>query len=462
MTAALALALVVGTTTACSSSDSSGAAASSASTSKPPNVYEKQRQDGVQKVLDALGSAVQSGDTGKLDKLFDPLAAPEFRNTFRQMQQALGQAPKSAAGRGSRLRLKTFDYQVAPDDSSERQLGGELAVKLSDAGSTDSWVAPVKLNYALGGAALPGVDEPEISLSSYLVFTRYDDDWKLLGGEELAPDPSLDPTEQKRPPELGPWAFDGVAAADAKTAGGDSAVLSYPDTDRTATSIRKQFPAAVAAVTAFWGDDWPRKAVVTVTGTDAQFAGFTRTAPGTTAAAAAATVYSRIDKASKTVVGQRVVFSPAARELSDAGIGVVLRHELTHVAARLQTADGAPMWLTEGVAEYVGRKGSYQKLEQAAPDLAAQVAAGDVPTVLPSDSEFGVDDDTARIAYQTAWSFAAYIAGKYDEKHLKAMYLAVAKGGDSAKIDAALRQTIGKDKKALVADWGAWLRGQVR
>src|ERR1700739_2162948 len=36
--------------------------------------------------------------------------------------------------------------------------------------------------------------------------------------------------------------------------------------------IAAEFPGAVAAVTAFWGDDWPREIVVVTTRTDGNFA----------------------------------------------------------------------------------------------------------------------------------------------------------------------------------------------
>ena len=38
-----------------------------------------------------------------------------------------------------------------------------------------------------------------------------------------------------------------------------------------------------------------------------------------------------------------------------AALRIVLRHELFHYAARADTAPDAPRWLTEGVADFVGR-----------------------------------------------------------------------------------------------------------
>ena len=43
------------------------------------------------------------------------------------------------------------------------------------------------------------------------------------------------------------------------------------------------------------------------------------------------------------------------RGMSDASLRIVLRHELFHYAARADTAADAPRWLTEGVADFIGR-----------------------------------------------------------------------------------------------------------
>lgn len=511
----LAVVLLAGGATACGT-DAPAPAPSSASTifSTPPSVYEEQRAEGVTALLDALPAALTGADKDALDALIDPLATADFRRTWQLARANLGPTPpatgtrqKSSArpssapvgppSRGRNLVLKDLSYRLAMNSGPERLIGGALGVQLSDAGSSDSWVSEVTLSYALGGAARPGVDEAVIEIPMVLAFSRYDDEWKLLGDGSVAPDPAVTPGEPTAPGEPIPWEFSGLRARDVRTAGGASAVLSYPGTERTVGAVGAELTPAVAAVSQFWGRDWSQKAVVVATATDEQFAALTRTRPGTTSAAAAATVYSRIDSGSKTVVGQRIVLAPAARQLSRAGIAVILRHELFHVATRLATAEEAPMWLTEGVAEYVGRRGTSaepssaststgrrsaepstsgrpgspqtdnpaeagDELTDVAPELAVQVAAGRAPTDLPADDDFSVDTAQARLAYQTAWSFAAFVADTYGDDRLKQMYLAVGQGGDDAATAKALQQTLGASKAQLITDWQRWLRQEVR
>ena len=56
-----------------------------------------------------------------------------------------------------------------------------------------------------------------------------------------------------------------------------------------------------------------------------------------------------------TTTAERIMFAPGAAAMSDAALRIVLRHELFHYAARADTAADAPRWLTEGVADFVGR-----------------------------------------------------------------------------------------------------------
>ncbi|GEE03368.1 hypothetical protein nbrc107696_38140 [Gordonia spumicola] len=456
----VAAAVSIGGLSACSAADDASPASSAAS-STPLNPFEQQRSDGVTALLDQLSSVLKNGDTAGLDALIDASAPAGFRarmHTIASSFAAKGDRDK----RGGPLSASTFSYRLAPNTGSERLLGADWASRLEAQGSTDTWVNPVELSYSLGGEHSPGLAEPVVTLSETMTFARYDDDWKVVGDGTLALDPTPTTIASPGPAEVGPWEYRGLAASDVVTAGGVSTVLSYPKTDVTVANARKILPAAVRAVDEFWGDGWQRRAAVVATGDSAEFAGLTRTKAADTTVAAAATVFSRIDKQARQVIGQRIVLSPNAGSLSEPALAVVLRHELMHVATRLITAENAPLWLTEGVPEYVGRRGTYREFVDAAPELAAAVAGGDVPKTLPADSTFAVDSDAARVAYQSAWSFAAFIADKFGDAKLKALYVGVAKGGDTPTQDAAIRSAVGQDKSTLVTQWQAWLKEKVR
>ncbi|MFE0749531.1 hypothetical protein [Gordonia sp. NPDC058843] len=430
-----------------------GSSTAPASSSTEVNVYERDRAAGVTRLLDSLTSTVSSGDVRAIGTLFDTAATPAFKDRFSTATATF--APRRFAprnGRSGTLRFVRFQYQLAPTEEAEVLVPGELQELLDAGGSSDSWVAPVELRYALGGETVPGVAEAEVVVGIQLVVARHGDDWRLVGdAEALGREPS--PTQM--------WELPGLQVADTATAGGTSVVASYPRTAPTVATLRRELPGAVDAVTAFWGDSWDRRAVVVATATDDEFSALVPDGRAATGAATAATVHSSVDLVQRTATGQRIVLTPAVRELAPPTLAVVLRHELTHVAARTSTALDAPLWITEGVAEYVGRRGTYTRFADAAPDLTASVRAGAMPAGPPADTDFAMDGQTSQVAYQSAWSLAAYVADRFDEARLKKMYLGVAASALPAAQDAAITSSLGLTRAELVADWQRWLARQV-
>ncbi|MCP2195835.1 Peptidase MA superfamily [Williamsia deligens] len=417
-----------------------------ASPSSSQNAYEATREQGVLATLTKLTAAERAGDVAAATALVDASATPAFRESVARTARAF-----------ATVGIGTAQYRVQRDTGDgdrSGQLGqngalGELTLptevqqRLDAQGSTDSWVVPTVLRYQFAG-----VDEAPTSVSRPLVMARYGDSWTVVG--------DAGPVLGTGTPRPQFWDYDGVRAQRVSTAGGTSIVLDYPGSRSLGDRIRSGLPGAVGAVTAFWGAQWPRRTVVIATDTSGAFVGLAR-AQGDTAAAAAATVSG--DDTGTSALGQRVVFTPGAvDDLPGAALDVVLRHELTHVAARPRTADTAPKWLTEGVAEYVGRSGTYRVLADAAPDLAAQVRSGRTPTALPDDAAFAVSGPDAQIAYQTAWSFAAFAAQAYTPARLRALYLRLAGGPSTAQAQSdAMSATLGAPGDAVLDRWRVWL-----
>ncbi|MGZ8180257.1 hypothetical protein ACXVUM_20235 [Williamsia sp. SKLECPSW1] len=425
-------------------------APSSASSSTTLNVYEADREQGVLATLTALARADRAGDVSAANAVVDPAATAAFRDSVAQTARAIG-----AVG------ISTLEYRVQRDtgESDESgqlgdrgQLGeipvpAELQQRLDAQGSSDSWVVPAVLRYQFAG-----VDEAPTTIERPLVMARYGDRWTVVG--------DAGPVLGSGSPRAQFWDFPGVRAQRVTTSGGTSVVLDYPGSRGLGDRIRAALPGAVGAVSAFWGGQWPRRAVVIATDSGAAFSGLART-QGDTAAAAAATVSG--DDTGVSALGQRVIFTPGAiTDLPGPALDVVLRHELTHVAARPRTADTAPKWLTEGVAEYVGRRGTYRDLADAAPDLAEQVRAGKLPAALPDDAAFDVAGANPRLAYQTAWSFAAFAAEAYTPQRLRALYLRLAGGPSTAQAQSdAMSATLGAPGDAVLDRWRTWLTASV-
>lgn len=207
--------------------------------------------------------------------------------------------------------------------------------------------------------------------------------------------------------------------------------------------------SAVAAVEAFWGADWGRAAgaspepiLIVATGTPAQFAARAGADGAERADTAAVAVADRVDPASRTVEGERIVLAPGAAAMSPHDLRIVLRHELFHYAARADTAPVAPRWLTEGVADYVARP---------APPAPIRLDT----SRLPSDAEFTGTPAELSAAYDRAWLFARFVADRYGAPALRLLYLRAA-GIGHADTATALRDVLGADPDDVLARWREW------
>lgn len=191
--------------------------------------------------------------------------------------------------------------------------------------------------------------------------------------------------------------------------------------------IAAEMDGAASAVTAFWGPQWPREIVIVAAGTDAEF---TSLAGGDSDTAA-------------TTTAERVMFAPGAAAMSTEALRIVLRHELFHYAARADTAPDAPRWLTEGVADFVGR-----------PPTPRPPSGADPATWgLPTDAELGGPDRSQ--AYDRAWWFARFVADRYGTTTLRALYLRACGPGhpDAA---TAVRDTLHADLDTVLVAWRQW------
>lgn len=176
--------------------------------------------------------------------------------------------------------------------------------------------------------------------------------------------------------------------------------------------IAAEMPAATTAVTAFWGPGWRPDITIAVAGSPEQFATLAGGGPDIAA----------------TTTADRVMFSPAASAMNGTDLRTVLRHELFHSAARAETAADAPVWLTEGVADFVGRP--------------AAATAPPAPTSLPTDTELATPGPGRSAAYDRAWEFASLIADTYGTEKLRALYVAAC-GHGHTDVATAVRNVLG-------------------
>ena len=390
---------------------------------------DAERARGVQELLDRWAAATVNGDEAAVVGLVDDAADPAFRDD--QVNRARWASGVPFADFGYEL---TGESVVVPPQWTERFDGTEL------------WAPTARFRHALAGA-----DEQPTRKPVSLLVARRGADWLLVSD---APIPGTD-----RETWRGPWDHGPVTVTTVQTAGGPSVVLAHPGDEPMRDALAREVGPAIDHVSRIWGDSWARRAVVVVTASHEEFSALV--GPGHDGANIAAVAVSDAPVPGEvSPSGQRIVFGPTADErLGEHSRAGVLRHELTHIAARAATVDGSPMWMLEGYAEYVAHRDEERPARVLAPELAARFASDDLPGALPSDADFA--GDSAAVAYETAWSVCAYVADRYGERVLTDLYRALATGARTdAEVDEVVRTRLGVGVAALVEDWARWVPGR--
>ncbi|SDX31771.1 hypothetical protein SAMN05216215_1009219 [Saccharopolyspora shandongensis] len=365
----------------------------------------------VRDLLERRAAAVRAGDEAAFATTVDPQSPPDFQRRQHELFRNLTTIPATE-----------WTYEL------DGTAGDRPPVPAAD----ETWAPRVVLRYAL-----TDVDGSPTRRALGYVFARRGGSWYLA-----------DDAGAWR----GPWDF-GLCHV-RRTATG--MVIGHDP--QPVARVSRLLDAAVADVTAVWGPDWPRRVGVLVPASQEEL----RSLVGPEFAVdgiAAVAVADRVDTDARRAEGQRVVLNPkAADRLSDQALRVVLRHEITHVAARVDTAADAPMWMLEGFADYVGYRNSGVAPKDIAPDLIRKIHEAGPPARLPDDREFHQAGRRLDLAYQQSWSVVSHLADRLGERRLVDLYRRVAATGSPAEVDRALREATGLSKAQLVADWRAGLR----
>ena len=156
------------------------------------------------------------------------------------------------------------------------------------------------------------------------------------------------------------------------------------------------------------------------------------------------------------VASTRMLLMPSSVRAGEPFLGRITRHELSHVAIGVRD-DGAPAWVSEGIAEYLGAR-EVPVGQRIIPTSALQrVRSGD-PTMPPSK---GFNDDEQEWHYALSWMACDYIADTFGEARLWELVDAMHNGGvgtEDADQDRVLLQVLGFDGHELALRAAARIR----
>ncbi|NEA32799.1 hypothetical protein [Streptomyces sp. SID13031] len=174
----------------------------------------------------------------------------------------------------------------------------------------------------------------------------------------------------------------------------------------------------------------------------------TGTGTGWTIAAKAVTLYDGEPLSVKAAapVGSRIVINPAVRKSLDEDL---LVHEMTHVAT-VPIGVHAPVWLVEGIAEYVRCRSIEDDPHWTVDPYRKTVRTKYLPSmkVLPGETQFDASGDRS---YGQAWWVTEYLVSTKGEKGMAALYTDLALHGTSpAAIASIIKKQTGKTPPELV------------
>jgi hypothetical protein len=132
---------------------------------------------------------------------------------------------------------------------------------------------------------------------------------------------------------------------------------------------------------------------------------------------------------------------------------VVLRHEATHVAVAAAASD-APLWLTEGFADWVALADSPLPVRVLASQAAALVRTRGAPRHLPGPAEFAADAPDLGAAYESAWLAVRLIARTHGAPALlRFQRLADREARGEGGVQEAFRVALGTTPAAFTRAW---------
>ncbi|MDN3353199.1 hypothetical protein [Actinomadura sp. DC4] len=317
----------------------------------------------------------------------------------------------------------------------------------------DGWTARLRLAYRIRG-----FDRRDLVYTEYLTFDRRRGAGWVISGDGAAHGLRDDPQI---------WSGGDLTVV----RGRRSLVLAEDGAGQNAHArtaelhdIAGRLDDGAGIVSGVVGDRWSRHVVALVPATEQKAEAMAGDMRNLGDIAALATITG--DAGGRATGEDRVVITPTAfGRLNAIGRHVVLTHELVHVAMGGARDARTPMWLIEGLADYVGYKDAGVATKAAGRELADLIAGGDMPSAPPGRADFAGSGDRLSAAYEEAWLACRMIAERYGEDTLVRLYRTAeaepGEAGDPRVEDRALRTVLGVGASGFDEQWRAYVRKEL-
>ena len=405
-----------------------GGPGTSATTAPPspssPSVNpEVARVEALQALLDERAKAVLARDRAR------------FAATLDDPASGFGLRQLEAFDNLVRLPLGTFGYGT-PEAAAA--LSAERAAQVGP----DAWVARVEGRYTL-----KGWDRLPRTYETHLTAVRRSGGWRLADDSDGGTQTQL-------------WDL-----PDLRVASSGSTLVVASGKVRDLAGYLRLGDRAVSRVEQVWTRPWGSRLVLVVPATAGEMAQqIGQSAAGVDQVAAVTDGSLGTDGRAGS---DRIIVNPQAfARLQPTGRQVVITHETTHVAVRASTNRPVPLWLSEGLADYLGYSAVDLPRTTIADALLDRVRRGSGPRSLPTERDFDPSTSTIAPSYNAAWLAACRIADQHGEKALVRFYLSAASrpsasappGDPEQNTRRAFRSVLGTSEQAFTRAWLSYLR----
>lgn len=399
-------------------------ATTATSSSSTPSVDpEVARVEALQTLLDARAKAVLGRDRAR------------FAATLDDPASGFGLRQLEAFDNLVRLPLGTFGYGTP---TAAAALSAERAAEVGP----DAWVARVEGHYTL-----KGWDRLPRTYETHLTAVRRAGGWRLADDSDGGTQTQL-------------WDL-----PDLRVASSRSTLVVASGQVRDLTGYLRLGDRAVSRVGQVWTRPWGSRLVLVVPATAEEMAEQLGQSAASVEQVAAVTDGSL--GTDGRAGSDRIVLNPQAfARLQPNGRQVVVTHETTHVAVRASTNRPVPLWLSEGLADYVGYSAVDLPRTTIADALLERVRLGSGPRALPTERDFDPSTSTIAPSYNAAWLAACRIVDQHGEKAFVRFYLSAASrpgasappGDPEQNTRRAFVSVLGTSEQAFTRAWLSYLR----
>ncbi len=202
--------------------------------------------------------------------------------------------------------------------------------------------------------------------------------------------------------------------------------------------------------------EWSGKVVVYSVQSRNVLASFADVPGGTLGHLGALTFPTYAGNAPSQVASTRMLVMPSSVRAGQPFLGRITRHELSHVAIGIRD-DGAPAWVSEGIAEYLGAREI--PLHERIIPTSALTRAQTEDSGMPASMTFNNTDQEWH--YALSWMACDYVADSLGESRLWELVDAMHNGGQGtteAQQDRVLQQVLGFGSRELARRASARIR----